>query len=346
MTALVTGGTGFVGAHVVRALIASGRHVRCLVRPSSDPRNLAELTVERAIGDVTDVDSVRRAMAGCDLVFHVAADYRLYAHDPGELYRNNVDGTRNILIAAADQGVQRVVYTSSVATLALSADGVPADESATGSLDAMVGHYKRSKFLAEREVEAFCARGLPVVVVNPSTPVGEGDVKPTPTGRIIVDFLNGRLPAYVDTGLNLVDVRDVAAGHLLAAQHGRPGQRYILANENLTLKAVLQRLARLSGRRAPGVRLPHWVPLAIAHVEAPLARLFGRAPRVPLDGARMAKKRMFFDGSRAVRELGMPQSPIDPALQRAVDWFVQHGYVRGTGASAAAVSAVSADSTR
>jgi dihydroflavonol-4-reductase len=338
VTALVTGGTGFVGAHVVRALLAVGRRVRCLIRPSSDLRNLDGLDVEYVTGDLTDVASVRGAVAGCDVVFHGAADYRLFARDPAELYRNNVDGTRNVLTAAAEARVQRVVYTSSVATLAPSADGVPVDETAAAStsLDDMVGDYKRSKFLAEREVLAASAGGLPVVVVNPSTPVGDGDIKPTPTGQIIVDFLNGRMPAYVDTGLNLVDVRDVAAGHLLAAEAGRPGERYILANQNLTLKQVLDTLARLSGRPAPRVRLPHWLPLAIAHVETPIARWLGRAPRVPLDGVRMSRKRMFFDGSKAVRELGMPQSPIEAALRRAVDWFSQRGYVRA--ASDAAVS--------
>jgi dihydroflavonol-4-reductase len=328
MTALVTGGSGFIGGHVVRALLAAGRRVRCLIRPSSDLRNLEGLDVEYATGDLTDAESVRSAMAGCDVVFHGAADYRLFAPDPAELYRNNVGGTRNVLAAAADARVQRVVYTSSVATLAPSRDGAPVDESAaaTTSLDDMLGDYKRSKFLAEREVDAACARGLPVVVVNPSTPVGDGDIKPTPTGQIIVDFLNGRMPAYVDTGLNLVDVRDVAAGHLLAADNGRPGERYILANQNLTLKQVLDMLARLSGRHAPHVRLPHWLPLAIAHVETPIARWLGRAPRVPLDGVRMSRRRMFFDGSKAVRELGMPQSPIDAALRRAVDWFSRRGY--------------------
>jgi dihydroflavonol-4-reductase len=333
MTALVTGATGFIGAHVARALVAAGRRVRCLVRPSSKLGNLAELDVEPVTGDLTDIDSVRRAMAGCQLVFHVAADYRLYAADPAELYGNNVDGTRNVMLAAGEQRVSRVVYTSSVATLAPSRDGVPVDETAAATVDDVVGDYKRSKLMAEREVDGFAARGLPVVVVNPSTPVGEGDIKPTPTGQIIVDFLNGRLPAYVDTGLNLVDVRDVAAGHLLAAERGRAGERYILANQNLTLKELLEALARVSGRRAPRLRLPHWVPLAIAHVETPIARWLGRAPRVPLDGARMARRRMFFDGGKAVRELGMPQSPIDAALQRAVDWFARQGYVRGHGSA-------------
>jgi dihydroflavonol-4-reductase len=331
INAFVTGGTGFIGSHLVRALAASGRAVHCLVRPSSDLGNLRGLDVETVTGDITDAGSLGRAMAGCDEVFHCAADYRLYARDPGELYRNNVEGTRNVLGAAAEHGVRKVVYTSSVGTLALSPDGKPVDERARGDLDHMVGDYKRSKLLAEREAELFCARGLPVVLVSPSTPVGEGDRKPTPTGQIIVDFLNGRMPAYVDTGLNLVDVRDVAAGHLLAAEKGRPGENYILGNLNLSLHQMLEMLGQLTGRAAPRLRLPHWVPLLVAHLETPLARWRGRSPRVPLDGVRMSKKAMFFDGSKAVRELGLPQSPIEPALARAVSWFVENEYARAAG---------------
>jgi dihydroflavonol-4-reductase len=326
VTAFVTGATGFVGAHVARALLAAGRQVRCLVRPSSDAALLATLPVERVPGDVTDPASVREGIAGCDEVFHCAADYRLYARDPAEIYRTNVEGTRIVLAAAEAAGARRIVHTSSVAALAPRADGTPVDEGAVATLDDVIGDYKRSKLLAEREVEAAWARGVPVVVVSPSTPIGDGDVKPTPTGKIIVDFLSGRFPAYVDTGLNLIDVRDVATGHLLAAERGRPGERYILANANLTLQALLAMLARIAGRSAPRLRLPHWLPLAIAHVEAPIARLFKREPRVPLDGVRMAKKTMFFDGSKAVRELGLPQSPIEPALRRAVEWFQANGY--------------------
>jgi len=326
VTAFVTGATGFVGAQVARALLATGRRVRCLVRPTSDAALLASLAVDRIAGDVTDAGSVREGMSGCDEVFHCAADYRLYARDPAEIYRTNVEGTRVVLGAAETLGVRRVVYTGSVATLAARADGTPVDERAIAKLDDVIGDYKRSKLLAEREVEAAWARGVPVVVVSPSTPVGDGDVKPTPTGKIIVDFLAGRFPAYVDTGLNLIDVRDVAAGHLLAAERGRPGERYILANANMTLKELLATLAHIAGRSAPRLRLPHWVPLAIAHMEAPIARLLRRAPRVPLDGVRMSKKPMFFDGSKAVRDLGLPQSPIEPALRRAVDWFISNGY--------------------
>jgi dihydroflavonol-4-reductase len=327
VTAFVTGATGFVGAHVARALLAAGRRVRCLVRPTSSAALLTGLRVEQVAGDVTDAGAVARGIADCDEVFHCAADYRLYARDPAEIYRTNVEGTRVMLAAARAQGVRRFIHTSSVATLAARADGTPVDERAVAKLDDVIGDYKRSKLLAEREVEAACARGLPAVVVSPSTPVGDGDVKPTPTGKIVVDFLAGRFPAYVDTGLNLIDVRDVAAGHLLAAERGRPGERYILAHANLTLKEILAMLARIAERRAPRVRLPHWVPLAIAHLEAPVARLLRREPRVPIDGARMARKPMFFDGGKAVRELGLPQSPIEPALRRAVEWFVANGYV-------------------
>jgi dihydroflavonol-4-reductase len=326
VTAFVTGATGFVGAHVTRALLATGRAVRCLVRPTSDAANLAGLAVQLIPGDVTDPVSVRRGMSGCDEVFHCAADYRLYARHPAEIYRTNVDGTRVVLAAAEGLGVRRLVYTGSVATLAPRADGTPVDERAVATLEEVIGDYKRSKLLAEREVDAAAARGLPVVVVSPSTPVGDGDVKPTPTGKIIVDFLAGRMPAYVETGLNLIDVHDVAAGHVLAAERGCPGERYILANANLTLKELLTMLARIAGRSPPRLRLPHWVPLAIAHVEAPVARLLRRPPRVPLDGVRMARVRMFFDGGKAVRELGLPQSPIEEALRRAVRWFVTKGY--------------------
>jgi dihydroflavonol-4-reductase len=338
MTALLTGGTGFIGAHVARALLERGEAVRCLVRPTSRLDNLEGLNVERAVGDVTDLDSLRRAAAGCDRIFHCAADYRLFATDPTELYRNNVDGTRNILRAAADANA-RLVYTSSVGTLATPGEGSPANEEAVGSLAQMVGDYKRSKFLAQREVEAWAGRGLAVVIVSPATVVGEGDARPTPTGEIIVDFLNGRLPAYVDTGLNLIDVRDVAVGHVLAASRGRPGHNYILANRNLAFRELLLLLARLTGLPAPRLRLPRWLPLGIAHLEAPWARWRGQRPRVPLEAARMACTKMYFDGSKAVRELGLPQSPIERALRRAISWFVERGYVRrplplGTGSAA------------
>jgi dihydroflavonol-4-reductase len=327
---LVTGATGFVGAHVTRALLGAGRRVRCLVRGTSEAALLDGLPVERSAGDVTDSASVRRAISGCHEVFHCAADYRLFAPDPADIYRTNVEGTRIVLSAALAEGVERFVHTSSVATLAARADGTPVDERARATLADVVGHYKRSKLLAEREVESACASGLSAVVVCPSAPVGDGDIKPTPTGRIVLDFLTGRFPAYVDTGLNLIDVLDVAAGHVLAAERGRPGERYILAHTNLTLREILAMLARITGRPAPRVRLPRWLPVALAHLEAPWARALGREPRVPIDGARMARKRMFFDGSKAVRELGLPQSPVEPALRRAVDWFIRNGYASTT----------------
>jgi dihydroflavonol-4-reductase len=324
---LVTGGTGFVGAHVVRALLARKRSVRCLVRPSSRRTNLEGLDVEIAIGDITDPASLAKAIAGVENVYHCAADYRLYTTDPQALRASNVAGTDNVMRLASYAGVRRVIHTSSVGALGLSSNGAPADESTPVTADSMIGHYKRSKFEAERVAEAWAAKGLPVVIVNPSTPVGEYDVKPTPTGRMIVDFLNRRMPAYVETGLNLVDARDVAEGHLLAAERGRIGEKYILGNRNMTLKEILDTLARLTGLPSPGMRLPHWIPLAAAAVDTFAARWTGRTPRVPLEGVRMSRHRMFFDSGKAVRELGLPQTPVEDALARAVGWFRGNGYV-------------------
>jgi dihydroflavonol-4-reductase len=325
---LVTGGTGFVGTHVVRALLARGCAVRCLVRPQSRRENLEGLSVEIAEGDVTDPASLARAIAGIATLYHCAADYRLWARDPGELQRANVEGTDNVLKAAAAARVARVVYTSSVGALGLTPDGTPADETTPVSRADVVGNYKKSKFDAERVAEAWAGRGLPVVIVNPSTPVGERDVKPTPTGQLIVDFLNRRLPAYVDTGLNLVDVRDVAQGHLLAAEKGRIGEKYILGNRDMTLKEILETLAGLTGLSAPRIRLPHAVPLAAAAAATWAAHLTGRPPRVSLESVRMSRHRMFFDAGKAVRELGLPQTPVEDALGRAVAWFRENGYVR------------------
>ncbi|MEP6994768.1 MAG: hopanoid-associated sugar epimerase [Acidobacteriota bacterium] len=326
---LVTGGTGFVGTHVVRALLAEGRQVRCLVRPASRRDNLDGLPVEVVEGDLTDPASLTRAMAGVATLYHVAADYRLWARDPRELYRANVGGTENVLAAASEAGVSKVVYTSSVAALGLRNDGTASDETTPVDRAAIVGHYKKSKFDAQRVAEEWAAKGLPVVMVNPSTPVGERDIKPTPTGQMIVDFLNRRMPAYVDTGLNLIDVRDVARGHLLAADKGRIGQRYILGNRDLTLKEILDALSRLTGLPSPTVRLPHWIPLTVAAAGTALARLTGRAPRVSWDSVRMSTHRMFFDAGKAVRELGLPQTPVEEPLARAVAWFRGNGYVRG-----------------
>jgi dihydroflavonol-4-reductase len=332
MQVFVTGATGFVGNHLARALLARGDRVRCLVRPGR-PRTLLDgVDVEVVEGDLTDPGSLRRGIAGCDQVFHCAADYRLYVPDPAAMYAANVDGTRHLLEVSAACEVGRIVYTSSVGALGLNADGSPADETTPVSLDDMVGHYKRSKFLAERVAEEWAGRGLPVIIVNPSTPVGDGDVKPTATGKMILDFLRGRVPAYVDTGLNLVDVRDVAVGHLQAAERGKIGEKYILGCRNLSLKAIFEILARIAGRRAPRLRMPHWIPLAFSAVDTGLARLRGAEPSVPLDSVRLSKKKMYFDASKAVRELDLPQTPVEQALERAVDWFRQAGYVGGRAA--------------
>jgi len=318
---LVTGGTGFIGAHVVRALLARGREVRCLVRPGTTRDNLVGLPVEIVAGDLNDAPSLARACAGADIVYHVAADYRLYARDPREIYRVNVEGTKSLLRAAGEAGVTRFVHTSSVGALGLTKDGSPADETTPVTLEQVVGHYKRSKFLAEREAEAAAAAGLPVVIVNPSTPIGEYDIKPTPTGQVIVDFLARRMPAYVRTGLNLVDAKDVAEGHLLAAERGRVGEKYILGHRNMTLKEMLDLLAEITGLTAPRLRVPHALPMLVGAIDTTLARLTGRVPRVPLEAVRMSRKTMFFDASKAVRELGLPQTDVADALRRAVDWF-------------------------
>ena len=331
MVALVTGSTGFVGSHVARLLVERGERVRLLVRKSSRMENLAALDVrlaERFVGDLTDPASLREAVRGCDTLYHVAADYRLWARDPQELYRANVEGTRDLLAAARDAGMTRIVYCSTVGALGIPHDGSPGNEETPVAETDMIGHYKRSKFQAERVAQQFAEAGLPVVIVNPSTPVGEQDLKPTPTGQIIVDFLNRRLPAYIDTGLNLVDVRDVAAGMLLAAEHGVPGQRYILGNENLTLKQMLDLLAEITGRPAPKVQMPYGVAWAAVGLEnLVVSGLLRRSPAHPFEGVKMARHRMFFDPSKAVRELGLPQSPVRMALNRAVDWFRANGYV-------------------
>jgi dihydroflavonol-4-reductase len=324
----VTGGTGFVGAHVVRALLRRGRTVHCLVRPSSRLSNLEALPVELVAGDVTDPASLKRAMAGARTVYHCAADYRLSARHPREIYAANVEGTRNVLAAASDVGAEKVVYTSSVSALGLTRDGRPGNEGTPVELASLIGHYKKSKHQAEGVAQEWAARGLPVVIVNPSTPVGEMDIKPTPTGQMIVDFLNRRMPAYVETGLNLVDVRDVAEGHVLAEEKGRAGEKYILGNRDMTLKEIFDALSKLTGIPSPRVRLPHWVPLAAAAVSTLASRVTARPPRVPLEGVRMSRHRMYFDASKAVRELDLPQTPVEEALARAVAWFRENGYVR------------------
>ncbi len=330
MKALLTGATGFVGGHVLQMLVQAGADVRCLVRSSSSLANLENIETEAVKGDIRDADSVRRAVSGCNVIFHCAADYRLYARDPRELYESNVEGTRNILRAAAESGVDRVVYTSSVGALGLNLDGSPANEETPVELADMVGHYKKSKYLAERVAEQWAAKGLDVVIVNPSTPVGEGDLKPTATGKMILEFLNRRVPAYVDTGLNLIDVRDVARGHVLAAEKGQAGQKYILGHQDMTLLEIYQKLSEVSDLPAPRFKVPHWLPLSYAAVETSLARLMGREPRVPLEAVRLSRYKMYFDPSKAVRELGLPQTPIEEPLRRAVEWYRQNKYVTAT----------------
>jgi dihydroflavonol-4-reductase len=326
--ALVTGGTGFIGCHVVRELLAAGVEVRVLARPGSDTRALAVLPVELVRGDLADPPSLRPALGGVETLYHVAADYRLWAPDPAVLYRVNVAGTRALLEAAEAAGVSRIVYTSSVGALGIPPGGGPGTEVTPVELADMVGDYKRSKFLAEQEALAAAARGLPVVIVNPSAPVGPWDWKPTPTGRMLVDYLRGRMLAYLPTGLNVVHVRDVARGHLLAAARGRPGERYILghAEGNLALREIFQRLAPYTGIAAPRVRLPYRLALAIAAGAEAVARAGRREPVVARTAVRMAAKRMYFDPAKAVRELGLPQTPVDQALRDAVDWFWARGY--------------------
>jgi dihydroflavonol-4-reductase len=325
MKALVTGASGFVGAAVARALLAEGWQVRALMRAASDPTNVRELPLEIAVGDLTDAESLQPAVEHCDAVFHVAADYRLGVRDPGQLYRTNVDGTRNLLAAAARAGVGKIVYTSSVATLGIPADGTPGDENTPVSVAAMIGHYKRSKFLAEAAVHDAVASGAPAVIVNPSTPVGPGDVKPTPTGQLVRDAAAGRMPAYVDTGLNIVHVDDVAAGHLLAFHRGRIGERYILGGENLTLRQILSAIAELVGRPAPRIRLPYAAVLPIAYLADAFAQLTGHSGRITLEGVKMSRKRMFFSSAKAMRELGYRWRPPQAAFDDAVRWFRAHG---------------------
>ena len=324
---LVTGATGFVGAALARALLAAGPSVRALVRPGSDQRNLDGLELERVTGDLTDRESLQRAVRGCDGVFHAAADYRLFVPDPDRMYAANVEGTRSLLLAAADAGARRIVYTSSVATLGTDPVGAPADENTPVTLADMIGHYKRSKFLAEEAVAGLVAdAGLPVVIVNPSTPIGPRDVKPTPTGRIILDAARGRMPAFVDTGLNVVHVEDVARGHLLAWQHGEIGQRYILGGDDMTLEAILAEVAGVVGRRPPRVRLPLWGVLPLAYLVEGCGRLLGAEPPVTVDGVRMAKKHMYFTSAKAARELGYQWRRPSEAIRDALAWFKQQGY--------------------
>jgi dihydroflavonol-4-reductase len=327
MKCFVTGATGFLGSHVAHQLHSRGAELRLLIRPSSRTENVADLTAERVIGDLRDVESLKRGMDGCEFVFHVAADYRLWAVNGRELYQSNVEGTRNILQAARDSGVRRVVYTSSVATMGFGNNGRVTDESTPVALGNMIGDYKRSKFMAEQLVLEAARGGQDVVMVNPTTPIGERDIKPTPTGRIVVDFLKRKFPAYVDTGLNLVDVRDCAEGHLLAMEKARPGERYILGGENLTLKQILDKLAAITALPSPSIRLPYAVAYATGVVDTLVTgKMRNREPRVTLDSVRMGRKKMFVTSARAEQELGWNPGPVDGALQRAVEWFRANGY--------------------
>ena len=327
MLAFVTGATGFVGSHVARALAQQGAELRLLVRSNSNLKNVEDIKADLVTGDLRDPASLEKGIAGCDVVFHVAADYRLWVRDPEEMYRANVEGTRAILEAALRNKVRRVVYTSSVATMGFTSDGEPADENSPVSLDKMIGPYKRSKFQAEQVALEAAHAGQDVVIVNPSTPVGERDIKPTPTGRIVVDFLKRKFPAYVDTGLNLVDVKECALGHVAALEKGRKGERYILGGENLTLKQILDKLAAITGLPSPTIRVPYLLALATGVVdEVVTGRIRGREPRATIDAVRMGRKKMFVSSAKAERELGWKGGPVDDALRRAADWFRANGY--------------------
>lgn len=326
MRVFVTGATGFVGTHVARELARQGADLRLLVRPSSNRANLEGLRADLVTGDLCDPESLRPGIAGCEFVFHVAADYRLWTRDPREMYRSNVEGTRSILRTASESGVRRVIYTSSVATMGFM-NGHLADENSPVSLGDMIGPYKRSKFMAEQVAIEAANAGAEVVVVNPTTPVGERDIKPTPTGHIVVDFLKRKFPAYVDTGLNLVDVGEVARGHVFAMEKGCRGERYILGGENLTLKQILDKLAAITGLPSPRVKLPYTVALATGVVDQIFTGvLLRRVPRVTIDAVRMGRKKMFVSSAKSQRELGWKIVPVDDALRRAVEWFRAHGY--------------------
>lgn len=331
MKTLLTGATGFVGAAVLRRLVAAGHDVRAFVRATGDRSNISGIDCEIAVGDLADPESVRRAVRGCDAVFHAAADYRLWVPDPDRMNRINVQGTVALIRAAAEAGASRIVYTSSVATLRLRHDGFPADEQSEAELSDMIGAYKRSKFLAEREVMRLIREErCPVVIVNPSAPFGPRDVKPTPTGRLVVEAASGRMPAYVDTGLNVVHVDDVAEGHWLAFRQGGIGESYILGGENLTLRRILEIIAELTGRPAPRIRLPHWFVTPVAHVVEGFARATrGGEPMITVDSARMARKLMYFSSAKAERALGYRPRPAVEALRDAIEWFRAHGYLKG-----------------
>jgi dihydroflavonol-4-reductase len=326
MTTLVTGASGFLGSHVARQLVARGDDVRVLLRPSSHNRAIGDLSLEYVTGDLRDADSLERAVKGVQRVFHVAADYRLWARRSREIYDSNVVGTKNLLAAAKRAGVAQFIYTSTVATIAVDRSAPP-NELTDAKLEEMVGHYKRSKWMAEHEVLNAAKEGLPVIVAMPTTPVGPWDWKPTPTGKIIVDFLNGKMPGYVETGLNFVGVEECAAGHLLVADKGKIGERYLLGAENLTLKQLLDTLQKITGLSAPTLKIPHGVALSVAYASTIFSRLIGEEPQIPIEGVKIARHKMFVDCSRAQRELGFQPGPVAAALERAVRWYEANGYV-------------------
>jgi dihydroflavonol-4-reductase len=339
MTTLVTGAAGFLGSHVTRQLVARGDEVRVLLRASSTNRAIADLSLEYVTGDLRDPASLDRAMKGIKRVFHVAADYRLWAKRKQDIYDSNVGGTKNLLAAAKRAGVEQLVYTSTVATIAVDRPQHP-NEFTDAKLEEMVGHYKRSKWMAEREVLDAAKGGLPVIVAMPTTPVGPWDWKPTPTGKIILDFLNGKMPGYVVTGLNFVGVEECAAGHLLIAEKGKVGERYLLGGENLTLKGMLDLLARITGLRAPMLKIPHGLALGVAYANTMFSRLIGREPGIPIEGVKIARHMMFVDSSRAQRELGFKAGPVSAALERAVRWYDANGYIDKSRAKRMARAAV------
>jgi dihydroflavonol-4-reductase len=326
MTTLVTGAAGFLGSHITRQLVARGEDVRVLLRPSSQNRAIADLPLEYVTGDLRDAGSLDRAMKGVRRVFHAAADYRLWAKRSREIYDSNVGGTKNILAAAKQAGVEQFIYTSTVATIAVDRPALP-NESTDAKLEEMVGHYKRSKWMAEREALNAAKDGLPVIVAMPTTPVGPWDWKPTPTGKIILDFLNGKMPGYVETGLNFVGVEECAAGHLLAADKGKTGERYLLGGENLTLKQMLDTLAKITGLPAPSLKIPHGLALGVAYASTVFSRMVGRAPGITIEGVKIAQHMMFVDCNRAQRELGFKAGPVSAALERAVRWYEANDYV-------------------
>ncbi|MEA5576154.1 hopanoid-associated sugar epimerase [Anabaena sp. UHCC 0451] len=326
MRAFVTGGTGFVGSHVVRSLLQEGYKVTALVRGSSNLGNLRSLEIDIVKSDLND-PHIWKQMQGCNYLFHVAAHYSLWQKDRDLLYHHNVEGTRNLLAAAQKAGIERTVYTSSVAAIGVGKSGKVVDETYQSPVEKLVGDYKKSKFLAEQEAIAAAKQGQDIVIVNPSSPIGSMDIKPTPTGDIILRFLRRQMPAYVDTGLNFIDVRDVARGHLLALEKGKGGDRYILGHQNLSLKQLLEQLSHITGLKAPQISVPSFLPLSVAWVEEKILAPMGKTPTVPIDGVRMAQQPMYYDASKAVRELGLPQSPLNVALKDAVDWFVSNGYV-------------------